>query len=94
MTDKVYKNDIGTAIILDTTEDIQAQTELKILYQKPSGVEGYWDGSVVETTKVRYVTISGDLDESGLWYLQVYLAIPDWRGYGETVEMKVYNQWD
>ena len=94
MTDKVYKNDIGTAIILDTTENITTQTELKILYQKPSGLEGYWDASVFDTTKARYITTSGDLNEKGLWYLQVYLEIPNWRGYGETVEMYVYDQWD
>ena len=93
MTDKVYRNDIGTAIILDTTENITTQTDLRILYQKPSGLTGQWTAAVFETTKARYVTISGDLDEKGLWYLQVYLEIPQWKGYGETVEMYVYDQW-
>ena len=94
MTDKVYKNDIGTAIILDTTENITAQTVLKILYQKPSGTVGEWAATVFQTTKARYVTISGDLNEKGLWYLQIYLEIPAWKGYGETVEMYVYDQWN
>ena len=94
MTDKVYKNDIGTAIILDTTEDISTQTTLKILYMKPSGTEGEWIATVYDTTKAKYVTTSGDLSEKGLWYLQVYLELPSWKGYGETVEMMVYDQWN
>ena len=94
MTDKVYKNDVGTAIILDTTEDISTQTVLKILYKKPSGTEGEWTGAVYQTTKARYITVSGDLSEKGLWYLQVYVELPSWKGYGETVEMFVYDQWD
>ena len=94
MTDKIYENDIGTEIKLDSGEDLTGYTVLEIHYLKPNGTEGVWQASQVETTKGRYITTtSGDLSPNGTWLVKLKLAIPDWSGYGETVEMRVYEKW-
>lgn len=40
-----------------------------IYYRKPSGTDGKWVG-VVNGDYIEYTTVSGDIDEAGVWYLQ------------------------
>ena len=94
MTNKIYERDIGTEIKLNSGEDLVGYTVLEIHYLKPDGTEGIWDATNVETTKARYVTVvSGDLMPEGTWKVKLYVELPTWKGYGETVEMKVYDKW-
>jgi hypothetical protein len=90
-SNKVYVGDIGTEIILDAKEDISTATTVEIRYKKPDGTTGAWTGAVYDTTKGRYVTVSGDLDQAGSWYLQLYVVLPSWSGHGETVAVTIYE---
>ena len=93
-TNKIYEYHIGTEIKLDAGEDLAGNTVLEIHYLKPDGTEGIWTATNVETTKARYITTtSGDLSPNGTWKVKIYVELPSWRGFGETVEMKVYDKW-
>ena len=93
---KIYKNDIGTKIILDAGCDISAATVLKMMYSKPGAkrVKGEWVASAEGTDSVYYVTQANDLNVSGNWQIQLYIETPTWKGYGETVNFKVYDNLD
>lgn len=84
----VRLNDIGTTfeVTLDdcgTVVPVNGATTQEILFKKP-------DGTVVTKTsvfttdgtdgKIEYVTISGDLDQLGLWQLMGHVILPsgDW----------------
>lgn len=94
MADKIYEHDIGTAIKLNSGENLTGYTVLEIHYLKPDGTEGIWTATGVDITKGQFITTtSGDLTPVGTWKVKLYLAIPAWRGFGKTVEMKVYDKW-
>lgn len=88
---KVYVGDIGTAIVLDTGTNLGTATAFSIEVRKPSGAVVSWAATVVETTKLRFVTVSGTLDEAGSWAMQAKVALPSGLWLGETATMTVYR---
>ncbi len=90
IAEEIHVGDIGTVLEatiknINSPVDISSATVTKeILLKKPSGALLTKDG--VFTTdgtdgKFEYTTISGDLDESGVWQIQshVILSSGDWR---------------
>ena len=89
---KIYKGDIGTEFIIDTGSDITESSVHRIIVMRPKAKSPIiWEATVVETTKLRYVTIDGDINKAGNWKIQSYVVIPGWSGHGETVEFPVYD---
>ena len=88
---QIYQGDIGTVFLIDTKSNISTGTVFQLKIKKPSGTEVIWTGELSGTTKVQYTTVAGDLNESGLYKLQVYVEIPSWRGRGKTAEFTVYK---
>jgi hypothetical protein len=76
-------NDIGTAIqatVLDCGQplDVSTATVKQIRWKKPSGLFEVRTAVVVTDGtdgRIRYVTVTGDLDEVGAWEYQAYLEI-------------------
>lgn len=93
MTNKIYLGDTGTEIILDTGEDLTSATVMKILYKNKT-TSGEWIATVVETTKLRYVTQTDDLDVSGVWKVQAYVEMPSWSGKGNTASFNVLTSFN
>lgn len=93
---KIYKNDIGTKIILNAGCDISTATVWKILYSKPgqTRVKSEWIASAEGTDSVCYTTKANDLDVSGKWQIQLYIESPNWKGYGEIIEFEVHDNLD
>lgn len=89
---KVYKGDVGTVILIDCSEDISTATAQKILVKKPDKTETEWTATVYQDDYLRHVIASGELDQAGIWYLQPYVELVDWQGYGETVPLRVYDE--
>ena len=91
---KVYEGSIGTEIILDTGESLDAATEMKILYKKPDGTTGEWVATQTEVTKVKYVTLAADfaIGTAGEWELMSYVVLPSWSGPGETFQFILYSR--
>lgn len=88
---KVYVGDEGTEIILDSGEDLTAATSIQIAIRRPSGTVASWVAALYDTTKGRYIVQAGDLDEEGIWKLQLVVTLPAWSGRGETVDLPVYG---
>lgn len=88
---KIYKEQIGVNIQLDTRFDLTGFSVAKILYKKPDGEEGFWIASV-DGTIISYTTLEDDLSLHGTWYLQAYVEISGAVYFGETSIMNVFNQ--
>lgn len=88
---KVYQADEGTAIIADMQEDVTGASLLRLDVIKPSGATAQWTGAAYQTNKIRYVTVTDDLDEAGTYLINPYgeWATP-WKGHGDTIELIVY----
>lgn len=92
-TNKIYANDDGTAIILDTKEDLATATAYSIEALTPSNAELSWAATIVETTKLRHITATGELLAPGEWRFQAKVTFPDGTWYGDTVRAMVYKKW-
>ena len=83
-----YKGDTPL-IKYDCDEDVtDLSTTPKLNYQKPSGTTGSWTATL-STQYAQYQTVSGDLDESGIWYIQPELTDGTKVFYGERQSMLV-----
>lgn len=81
---KIYKNDHGTLISLQTGINVGEAGALGIRYQKPTGEYGMWVADA-SGTYVNYFVQNGDLDEAGLWKVQAYISgVCEWVGHGEV----------
>lgn len=89
---KIFKNTVGQVIILETGEDLTNAEKISIKVKKPDNRVVEWEGEVYQTTKIKYTTILDDLNLSGKYKLQSYVEFPEWRGTGETVEIKVAEE--
>ena len=86
---RFYQGDVGTALIVDTCNDITTATVTNLLVQKPDLSMVTWVGTVFETTKIRYTIQAGDFDQAGEYRLQSYVEMPSWVGRGDTAIFKV-----
>ena len=84
----VYKNQDYLTIYLDTNVTLTGASSLKILYKKPDGTQGEWDGEIDSTTKIKYAVESGDIDQAGEWGFQSYFVLNGEIGYGDIVYQK------
>jgi len=95
---KVYVNDVGTVILLDTGVDLSGGT-LSIKYRKPDGATGSWSGTIANTSSgagkgISYTTVAGDLSVSGAWKLQAHAVLPNGTWSGETVTLFVHSPFE
>jgi len=77
----IHVGDIGTVIIFDVGESLAAATVHKLLYLKPDGVSGEWEGTVDGTTLTFTTTAATDLDVAGRWMIQAYIDLGTWKGH-------------
>lgn len=88
IVEEIHVGDIGTILEatiknINTVVDISTATTKSILLQKPSGAVLTKAGNFTTDGtdgKLDYTTISGDLDESGVWQIQSHVinAVGDW----------------
>jgi len=93
--DKHYVDTVGLIIYVDANIDLTSATSTKLLVQKPSGEEVEWTATTTvdengETTRLKYTTVAGDLDEEGFYKVQAYATIGTWTGKGKTTSFKIY----
>lgn len=94
MANRPFIGDIGTAIIVNTKEDLTTATLIELKVKKPSGTEVVWPGTIYELTKIRYIIQEGDFNESGEYQIQAYVVFPAWEGLGETSKFMVFAKWE
>ena len=80
--------DIGTALVIDLSEDISGAASTKIVARKPDHTTVIWSSTAVSETVV-YVIEDGDLDQHGDWLLQAYVDLTTWEGYSTTAILVV-----
>lgn len=96
---EIHLGDIGTAFEVtlmdcDVVVDISSASSIEIIFKKP-------DKSVVTQTAVfqtdgtdgiiQYITVLGDLDQIGTWYLQAKVTLPTGTWSSDTSKFKVYK---
>ncbi len=98
--DEIHKGDIGTIIELTIKDgtiivDISGATTKQIFFRKPDETTVLTKTGTLTTDgtdgKVRYTTISGDLDEVGVWQVQAHVITPagEWRS--DIKDMSVHD---
>jgi len=95
---ELHKNDIGTFIYVDLTDQKQVlpladATTKQYKIKKPSGTKVTGEVDLLTDSTdgmLEYVTESGDLNEVGSYEIQVYIASPDWTGHSQKGRFTVY----
>ncbi len=72
-------------ITLDTGIDISAASVKRILYKDPRGTTGYFEATVVSTTKLQYQATNTSFAYSGEWRFQAYVELGGLKAYGDIV---------
>ena len=86
----VYENDIGTKIEFDVGVDTANIAGAKVIMKKPNGERVEKDAELEDnSTIVYYLTEDGDLTPAGIFKLQVYIELDNWKGKGDIVSLPV-----
>jgi hypothetical protein len=72
MNEEYFINQI-IEIRLDTEIDLTGATLPKILYTKPTGVNGFWTATI-QGTELVHTTNATDIDIPGTWRLQSFVT--------------------
>ena len=94
MAYKHFVDEVGTVITVDCGCDITGATGTALKVKKPDGTEVSWTATIYDSNYLRYTTVSGDLDQVGVYYVQSYLTIGGWTGRGETAEFIIYDKYE
>jgi hypothetical protein len=95
---EIHQSDIGTLFVATVQQDtsvinISAASTLEFVFEKPSGssmtktASLYSDGT---DGKMEYATVAGDLDETGSWRVQAYVALATWQGKSDVHTFEVH----
>jgi len=97
-TDKeVHVGDIGTVFEIELQDDgvavdLSNVNTASVIFQKPDKTSVTKTGTVdVDSSLVKYTTISGDLDQAGRWKLQVLVQMAAGTWHSEIVTFYVYS---
>jgi len=91
----IYKDTIGFNIYLETGVNLAGATDIEIYVKKPGGSRVEWSGGAIyNTSMVHYVTISGDLDESGWYIVYPKLTLGSFTGRGNPDRFEVLDVLD
>lgn len=80
----IFKQQTLLTITLDCGTSVSSSTTSRVLYKKPNGDIGYWNGTP-SGNYIIYSIQSGDIDQSGVWQFQAYAVLTGKIAYGEIV---------
>jgi len=89
---KIFVGDTGTAIIVDCGSDISTATVHDIKVRKPNGDVVVWSASIYQNNFLKYITVDGDLNLAGDYFVESIITLPSWKGTGETDRFTVYKR--
>ena len=89
---KIYSQEVGPEIILDTKIDLSSATKVAIKAYQPDGTLVELDGTVTDTTKVKHVKTANTLNVRGLWRLHSYAEFSDGEKqyWGDQYDLWIY----
>ena len=67
-------NGTNIAITLHANFNLSGATVVRIYYQKPTGVKGFWNATLSGNDQILYNTSVSDIDVPGIWVLQGYVV--------------------
>lgn len=95
--DEIHLNDIGTKFRVtvmegDTAVDLTGFSSIDFIFLKPDKTPLNVTGTAEDVPNgiVSYTTVSGDLDQTGRWKIQIALVLPAWTGKSNVTEFTVY----
>lgn len=99
MSDQIHVGDIGTGFIVTiendgASVDISGATTKQLIFLPPDNTEVvqiadfFTDGT---DGILQYVTVEGDLNQSGSWRLQGFVVLPDGEWHTDVYVFKVYT---
>jgi len=94
---KVYVGEVGLKIKVNTGVDLTNATSTLILVEKPDGTKVDWTATIEDASNgiIYYETQSGDLNQSGIYYIQAKVTFSDGDTlFGERAELIVYESSD
>lgn len=93
---KTYTDDIGTRIRTTLDEDITGYSSVTYYIEYPSGTEETKTCTVEDASDgiVYYDTVSGDLDEEGIYKIQTLVDMGATQYLSETQQFRVYGDYD
>ncbi len=89
---KIYEDQIGVRLELETSSDLSGVTTAEIKYKKPDGTKGVWSATV-DGSKLYYITEAGDLDKRGVLQVQAHVVGTGFDLLGETAEVQIHPPW-
>jgi hypothetical protein len=96
---EIHVGDIGTRFDITVVEDgeplnISSATTKELIFRKTDKTTVTKEAAFVTNGadgKIRYVTADGDLDQAGVWKLQVHLILPDGEWKSNTLNFTVHE---
>ena len=85
----IYRNDIGTELILDCGVDVSTATVRKVRAKMPGGGIKEFVAAANTTNTIKYVLLDGAFNVAGVWSVQSYIEMPGWTGRGEWALVEV-----
>jgi len=85
----VFKSQGYFSITLDCGKDLSSASVRHILYQKPDGTKGFYETTLIGTSKLTYQFSNSDLDQAGAWQFQAYAVIGGRDAFGDIVSVVV-----
>lgn len=89
MSEKIFVND-DVLVTLSTGKVLTTYTDLRIKFEKPNGVKGYWSAAIHPSinTKLR-ATVAFDM--AGVWKVQAFVSKLNEKYHGMWSDVKVYE---
>ena len=97
---EIHVGDIGTSFEVTLVDSngaifpVATATTMNILFKKPGGTTltkaGAWVTDGLDG-KIKYVSVSGDLDQPGDWVLQAYISKPGFTGHSGKSYFEVFS---
>lgn len=95
---EVHVGDVGTVFTFTIKQagvviPVSSATTKEVMFKKPDGSKMTRTAEFVNggaEGQVKYVTVAGDLDQSGDWQIQAYLVMPGRENYSDISTLVVF----
>ena len=91
---RIFQNDVGVRLEIDTGVDLSTATVKKLTVKKPDGSLVEWTNTTTSGTKIIYVSEVGDFSMTGKHHVAAYVEFPSSKHTGETFIIQVYTRFD
>lgn len=82
---QVFNQQTLLTLRLDSKDDLSTASSAKILFQRPDGSKGEWDGNI-EGMEIVYNILADDITP-GRWSFQVKYTVSGKIAYGDIVQI-------